>query len=324
MTEFGYFLSCEEHGPAELIEQARMAEQAGFTSLWISDHYHPWNVEQGQSPFIWSVIAVAGDVVAGDHGGDLPDGANPPGCHRAGGGDRRRDAARRVPVRGRQRRGVERAHHRRTVADGGRRTDMLEEAVGVIRALWTGESVHHHGEHYTVEDARIYTLPTAPPPIYVSGFGPKAVDLAARIGDGFVCTKPDADLVTRFRENGGGDKTAQAGFKVCWSRDRETAIDTAFRLWRNAGVPGELSQVLPSPQHFEQAAQLVTRQMTAESTAFGDDPDEHARAFQPFVDAGFDEIFVSQMGAHLPDTNADGFFEFYADKVLPRLRDAVV
>ena len=162
------------------------------------------------------------------------------------------------------------------------RLDMLEEAIEVIRALWTGESVHHHGEHYTVEDARIYTLPSTAPPIYVSGFGPKAVDLAARIGDGFVCTKPDADLVTRFRENGGGDKTAQAGFKVCWSRDRENAIDTAFRLWRNAGVPGELSQVLPSPQHFEQAAQLVTRQMTAESTAFGDDPDEHVRAFAPF------------------------------------------
>jgi hypothetical protein len=85
---------------------------------------------------------------------------------------------------------------------------------------------------------------------------------------------------------------------------------------------GELWQVSSSPQHFEQAAQLVTRQMTAGSTAFGDDPDEHAQAFSPFLDAGFDEIFVSQMGAHLPDTNAEGFFEFYADKVLPRLRAA--
>src|SRR4029078_13714653 len=84
------------------------------------------------------------------------------------------------------------------------RLDMLEEAIEVIRELWTGESVHHHGDHYTVEDARIYTLPTTPPPIYVSAFGPKAVDLAARIGDVFVCTKPDAELVTRFRENGGG------------------------------------------------------------------------------------------------------------------------
>ncbi len=108
---------------------------------------------------------------------------------------------------------------------------------------------------------------------------------------------------------------------MCWSQDREKAIDTAHRLWRNAGVPGELSQVLPSPRHFEQAAELVTRQMTAQSTTVGNDPDEHVQAFKPFVEAGFDEIFVSQMGAHLPDTNAEGFFEFYADKVLPRLRD---
>ena len=52
----GFFLSCEEYGPAELVAQARAAEQAGFHALWISDHYHPWNHEQGQSPFVWSVI----------------------------------------------------------------------------------------------------------------------------------------------------------------------------------------------------------------------------------------------------------------------------
>ncbi len=324
--KIGYFLSSEEARPADLVKQAELAEQAGFDALWISDHYHPWNDQQGQSPFVWSVIGALSQVTS------LPV-TTAVTCptvrtHPAVIAQAAATAAAMLP--GGFQFGVGSGEALNEHITGARwptaevRLDMLEEAIEVIRALWTGESVHHHGEHYTVEDARIYTLPSTLPPIYVSGFGPMAVDLAARIGDGFVCTKPDADLVTRFRENGGGDKTAQAGFKVCWSRDRESAIDTAFRLWPNAGVPGELSQVLPSPQHFEQAAQLVTRQMTAESTAFGDDADEHVQAFAPFVDAGFDEIFVSQMGAHLPDTNAEGFFEFYAERVLPRLRDAVV
>ena len=320
----GYFLSSEEARPADLVKQAQLAEQAGFDALWISDHYHPWNDEQGQSPFVWSVIGALSQVTS------LPvtTAVTCPTVRTHPAVIAQAAATAAVMLPGGFRFGVGSGEALNEHITGARwptadvRLDTLEEAIEVIRALWTSESVHHHGEHYTVEDARIYTLPAIPPPIYMSGFGPKAVDLAARIGDGFVCTKPDADLVTRFRENGGGGKTAQAGFKVCWSRDRENAIDTAFRLWRNAGVPGELSQVLPSPQHFEQASELVTRQMTAESTAFGDDPDEHVRAFAPFVDAGFDEIFVSQMGAHLPATDAEGFFAFYADKVLPRLRDA--
>ena len=319
----GYFLSSEEATPADLVKQAKLAEQAGFDALWISDHYHPWNDQQGESPFVWSVIGALSQVTS------LPvtTAVTCPTVRTHPAVIAQAAATAAVMLTGGFRFGVGSGEALNEHITGARwptadvRLDMLEEAIEVIRALWTGESVHHHGEHYTVEDARIYTLPAEPPPIYVSGFGPKAVDLAARIGDGFVCTKPDADLVARFRENGGGDKTAQAGFKVCWSKDRDRAIDTAFRLWPNAGVPGELAQVLPSPQHFEQAAQLVTREMTAESTAFGDDPGEHAQAFQPFIEAGFDEIYVSQMGAHLPGTDAEGFFGFYADKVLPRLRD---
>jgi G6PDH family F420-dependent oxidoreductase len=322
--KIGYFLSSEEARPEDLVTQAKLAEQAGFDALWISDHYHPWNDQQGQSPFVWSVIGAISQVTS------LPV-TTAVTCptvriHPAVIAQAAATAAAMLP-RGFQL-GVGSGEALNEHITGARwptaevRLDMLEEAIEVIRALWTGESVHHHGGHYTVEDARIYTLPASPPPIYVSGFGPRAVDLAARIGDGFVCTIPSADLVTRFRENGGGAKTAQAGLKVCWSPDREVAVDTAFRLWPNAGVPGELSQILPSPRHFEQAAQLVTRQMIAESTAFGDEVDQHAQAFQPYADAGFDEIFVSQMGAHLPDTNAEGFFEFYSEKVLPRLRDS--
>ena len=259
----GYFLSCEESRPADLVEQARLAEQAGFDALWISDHYHPWNDEQGQSPFVWSVIGALPqvDVASGDHGGDLPDGAHPPGVIAQAA------ATAAVMLPGGFRLGV------------GSGEALNEHITGDRwptrgRCGWTcwrrpsrssarcgpASRSHHHGEHYTVEDARIYTLPDTPPPIYVSGFGPKAVDLAGRIGDGFVCTKPDADLVDpvpgerRRRQAGAGRAQGLLG-----ARTGQSAIDTAYRLWRNAGVPGELSQVLPSPQHFEQAAELVTR-----------------------------------------------------------------
>jgi G6PDH family F420-dependent oxidoreductase len=194
---------------------------------------------------------------------------------------------------------------------------MLEEAVEVIRKLWTGEVVSHEGRHYTVDTARIYTLPETPPDIYMSAFGPKALEVACRIADGFITTKPDAESVATFRGAKGADAPTQAGFKVAWGPTRDEAIDTAYRLWPNAGVPGELSQVLPSPQHFEQASELVTREKFAEKGAFGPDVAEHVEAYKPFVEAGFDDVYVANMGPHYADMIAA-----YESDVLPELRQA--
>jgi G6PDH family F420-dependent oxidoreductase len=195
------------------------------------------------------------------------------------------------------------------------RLEMLEEAVHVMRELWKGGFVNHRGTHYTVDTARIYTRPDAPPPVYVSGFGPKAVDLAARIGDGYVSTMPDGDLVRRFRDNGGGDKPAQAGFKACYADSADEALRIAYETWPNAGVPGELSQVLPSPRHFEQASQLVPADALRESFVLGNDPERHLEMIKKYADAGFDEVYVANAGPHY-----EGLFRLYADQVLPRLR----
>jgi hypothetical protein len=94
-------------------------------------------------------------------------------------------------------------------------------------------------------------------------------------------------------------------------------VKTAHRLWATQGLPGELAQVLPTPAHFEQASQLVTEEMTRESTVCGDDVDEHVEQFGKYAQAGYDEIYVSQMGHEY-----DGFFRFYRDEVLPRVRAA--
>ena len=296
----GYFLSCEEYTPAQLIEQAKAAEEAGFQSLWISDHFHPWNDEQGQSPFVWSIIGALSQVVS------IPVTTavtcpimriHPTITAQAA-------ATSAVLHDGRFVLGVGTGEALNEHINGDRwpfadeRLEMLEEAIEVMRELWKGDFVTHRGRHYQVDQARIYTRPAEPPAVYVSAFGPKAVELAARVGDGYVSTMPDGDLVRKFRELGGGDKPVQGGFKGCWAPTEAEGVREAHRLWPNSGVPGELSQVLPSPRHFEQASQLVTEDMVRDAIVCGPDPAGHAAQLQAFEKAGFDEVYIANMGSH--------------------------
>lgn len=317
----GYFLSCEEYRPADLLEQAVLAERTGFDALWISDHYHPWNDEQGESPFVWSMIGALSQVTS------LPvtTAVTCPTVRIHPAIVAQAAATSAVLLDGKFTLGLGSGEALNEHVTGQRwasidtRLDMLEEAVSVIRELWSGDFVTHHGPHYGVEHARVYTLPSTPPPIYLSGFGAKSAALAGRIADGYMSTTPDPETVEAFRSNGGGGKPMQAGYKVCWGMDDNVAVQTAHRLWANSGLPGELSQILPSPKHFEQASQLVTAEMTKESIAYGGDISRHVEAFRPYADAGFDEVYISQMGGREPATSAEGFFAFYRD-VLPELR----
>jgi G6PDH family F420-dependent oxidoreductase len=318
-VRLGFFLSCEEHGPAELVAQARAAQDAGFEGLWISDHYHPWNHEQGQSPFVWSVIgALAGAGVT------LPvtTAVTCPTIRIHPAVVAQAAATSAVLLDGRFNLGVGsgEALNEHILGSGWPeaevRLEMLEEAIDVMRRLWTGEVVSHRGRHYRVENARIFTRPAEPPPILVSGFGPKAIDLAGRVGDGFVTTSPDADGIERFRE-AAGDKPVQAGAKVCWASSKDEAVETAHRLWPNDQLPGELAQVLPTPEHFEQATELVTEEMVAEVMPCGPDLDEHLETLKEYADAGVDELHVQQVGG-----NHEGFFDAYRRDVLPRFADA--
>jgi G6PDH family F420-dependent oxidoreductase len=321
-VKIGYFLSSEEYSPAQLIAQAKMAEQAGFDALWISDHFHPWNEEQGQGSFVWSVLGAVSEVTS------LPvtTAVTCPTTRIHPAIIAQAAATVQCLMQGRFRLGVGTGEALNEHIIGARwpahheGAEMLAEAVAVIRKLWTGESIDHRGPHYIVEDARIYTLPQAPPPIYISGFGSRSAALAGEIGDGFICTKPDRELLQAFRDHGGAGKPTQAGYKVCWSNDEETAVKTAHRLWANAGLPGELAQILPSPRHFEQASQLVTEDMTRKSAACGNGIERHLASFRPYAEAGYDEIYLAQMGGAEQATRAEGFFEFYGGGVLDRLR----
>ncbi len=313
--KIGYFLSSEEFGPQELVRQARLAEEAGFCGLWISDHFHPWNDEQGESPFVWSVIGALAEATS------LPV-TTAVTCptlriHPAIMAQAAATSAAMMPGRFIFGVGTGEALNEHILGDAWPNADvrlaMLEEAIEIIRELWTGRQVTHEGNHYLVENARIYTLPDELPPIYISGFGPKAIDLAARIGDGFCMVSPDADAVQRFRSGGGGEKTVQAGAKVCWGEDEATCRATAHRVWPNESLPGELPQILPTPAHFEQAVELVTQDMVAEGVPCGPDLDRHAEHLQQYADAGIDEVYVQQIG-----TGHEDFFAAYQRDVLPR------
>ena len=313
--KIGYFLSCEEFGPAELLAQARSAEEAGFHGLWISDHFHPWNDEQGHSAFVWSVIGALSQVTSRM---PITTAVTCPTVriHPAVLAQATATTTAMLPGRFGFGVGSGEALNEQVLGDdwpeADVRLEMLEEAIDVIRRLWTGEVLSHQGKHYRVRHARIYTRPPEPPPILVSGFGPKSVDLAARIGDGYVTTMPDKDLIQRFRANGGAGKPIQAGSKVCYGPDEAEARRTAHRLWPNEVLPGELAQVLSTPEHFEQASSLVTEDMVAESVPCGPDLDRHRQAIQEYADAGVDELYVQQIGG------GDEFFEVYAREVLPR------
>lgn len=316
MTEFGYFLSCEEHTPSELVEQARMAEQAGFTSLWISDHYHPWNGDQGQSPFVWSVIGALSQAVT------LPveTAVTCPIMRMHPAVVAQAAATSAVQLGGRFRLGIGtgEALNEHILGDAWPeapvRLEMLEEAVQVMRRLLTGDQVSHRGKYYTVENARLFTVPDEPVPIDVSAFGPQAAEVAGRIGDGLITMSPDTAAIERFRRSGGGTKPVAAGLKVCWNTDTAEAVRTAHRLWANAHLPGELAQMLPTPRHFEQASELVTPDRVQANLTCGDDVDAHVAAVKKYVDAGFDTVYINQIGK-----NQQGFFDFYRTKVLPQL-----
>jgi G6PDH family F420-dependent oxidoreductase len=214
-VKLGFFLSCEEFGPRELVAQARAAEAAGFHGLWISDHYHPWNHEQGQSPFVWSVIgAIAGAGVRLP----LATAVTCPTVRTHPAAVAQAAATSGVLLEGRFALGVGSGEALNEHVLGTRwpeadvRLEMLEEAVEVIRALWRGETISHHGAHYTVEHAKLFTVPDEPPPVLVSGFGPKSVELAARIGDGYVTTMR-TQSTSRASVGRGSGQVVQAGTK---------------------------------------------------------------------------------------------------------------
>lgn len=317
MPRLGYALSSEEHGPNDLVEYASRAEEVGFDFAMISDHFHPWIGKQGNSPFVWSTlggIARETDTLQVGTGVTCPTIRTHPAiiAHAA--------ATTADMFDGRFELGVGTGENLNEHVHGDRwpehdvRLEMLVEAVAVIRELWTGENVSHHGEHYTVENAKLYTLPEESPPINVAAGGPETAEVAGRIGDGLVATAPKSEIVDRFRSAGeGGNGSTYGQLTICYAETEEEGKEIAHEWWPNTGLPGELGQELPTPTHFEQAVQTLDREEATEHVVCGSDPQAHVEGIEEFADAGYDHVYVHQVGP-----NQEEFFRFYEEEVIPQ------
>lgn len=314
--EIGIALSSEEHGPRALVDIGEVAVAHGFSDLAVTDHYHPWIDEQGHSPFVWSVLGALsgldGDVRLGTAVTCPTMRIHPAVIAQAA-------ATSAVLAGGRFWLGVGSGENLNEHILGDRwppapvRLSMLAESIELIRLLWSGDEESFDGEHYLVEDARIYDLPDTLPPIMVSAFGPAAARVAAAHGDGLVTTAPDADTIATFRDHGGKGKVVSLA-KMCWDPDEAAARATYYRLWPTSGVPGQLSQDLRTPALFEQAIEVVREDDAVGSTPVGPDPDRYVESLRSYAEAGVDVVYLQQVG-----TNQEAALRFVRDEVLPRL-----
>jgi coenzyme F420-dependent glucose-6-phosphate dehydrogenase len=318
MVELGYALSSEEHAPNDLVKRAVAAEETGFSFALISDHFHPWIDRQGHSPFVWSVI---GAIAHATERLRLGTGVTCPimRIHPTIVAQAAATSAAMMPGRFFLGVGTGENLNEHILGEGWPsapvRQAMLEEAIEIIRMLWKGGEHSFDGAYFTVDHARLYTLPDDPPPIYLAASGPQTAELAGRVSDGLITTSPEKKVADAFNKAGGSGKPRYGQLTVCWATDEAAALETAREWWASAAVPGELSQELPLPRHFEQAIQLVRDEDVAKAVICGPDAEKHREGVQKFVDAGFENVYVHQVG---PDQ--EGFFDFYKREVLPKFK----
>jgi coenzyme F420-dependent glucose-6-phosphate dehydrogenase len=317
MLQVGYTLSSEEHAPGDLLLYGRVAEESGFDFLTISDHFHPWISRQGQSPLVWSVL---GGLSVKTERVPIVTAVTCPTIriHPAIVAQAAATTAALLPDRFVLGLGSGENLNEHVVGMGWpppeERLDMLEEAIQLIRTLWTGEVVTEWTDHFTVDRARLYTLPEASPPIAVAASTAAAAKLAGRAGDALISTAPDAEIVNAFREAGGDDGPVYGQLTLCYGPEEEKAKQEALEWWPNTSVPGETGLELAEPQHFEEVAELITADMVAEKVVCGPGTEPILEKIGRFVEAGFDHVFLHQVGPRQEE-----YLAFAKDELLPAI-----
>jgi coenzyme F420-dependent glucose-6-phosphate dehydrogenase len=317
LITLGYALSSEEHKPNKLIAHAQMAERAGFKFLLISDHFHPWVPQQGQSSFVWSVL---GGIAQATQRVSVGTGVTCPimRIHPTLIAQAAATAADMMPGRFFLGLGTGEYLNEHILGDVWPRIElrqeMLAEAVHIIRELWAGKEYSYHGTYFTVRDARIYTLPEKLPPIYLAASGPESAELAAEISDGLISTTSGGEVVNAFKKAGGTDKPRYGMVKVCWAYSAEEARETVKYWWPTSAISGPLHADLPTPKHFEDVVEAMGEPKVPEDTILGPNPNSYLKAIQSLQEDGFDHIYLHQIG---PDQ--EGFLKFFKSELLPLL-----
>jgi coenzyme F420-dependent glucose-6-phosphate dehydrogenase len=318
MVEIGFKLASEVFGPHELISYAKHAEEAGFDFAAISDHYHPWLSQQGNSPFVWSTLGGISQVTENL---GLMTGVTCPTIRQHPALVAQAVATVATLMPGRFILGVGSGENLNEHIYGDHwppapiRIDMLAEAVDVIRTLWQGGMQDYDGCYYHVENAQIYTLPEELPPIYMAADGPIAAATAANNGDGLIVSGGKKEILDMFNEAGGKGKPSYAEVSLSWAETDEKAVDLVYKWWPLVAIKGKLSWEIPTTTHFEGLVENVKKEDIPGSIPCGSNPQVHIDKIKKSIDAGFDRVCIQQIG-----NNQHESIEFYKEEVLPEFR----
>jgi G6PDH family F420-dependent oxidoreductase len=322
MTEFGYTMMCEQSAPDALVGDIRRAEEAGFDFSVISDHFQPWLAEQGHSPYAWSVLGAAAAVTERI---GLMTYVTCPTMRYHPAIVAQKAATMQILSGGRFRLGLGSGENLNEHVIGaswpavGTRHSMLSEALDVITALFDAEdeAVSWHGDFFDLETARLWDLPEQRVPIGVAVSGEASCTLAGSKADLMVAVEPKAELGEMFDAAGGAGKGRVGQIAVSYDEDRDAAIKRAHEQFRWFGFGWKVNADIPNPEGFDAAAQFVTPEQVAEQIPCGPDVEEHVEKIKPFVDAGFTEVALLQIGG-----GEQKKFTGWAEReLLPALRD---
>ncbi|MFI1677904.1 LLM class F420-dependent oxidoreductase [Streptomyces sp. NPDC020607] len=320
MVQIGYTMMTEQAGPRALVDDLVAAERAGFDFSVTSDHYFPWLEEQGHSPYAWSVLGAAAQATSRI---PLMTYVTCPTVRYHPAVVAQKAATMQLLSEGRFRLGLGSGENLNEHIVGAGwpsarvRIEMLEEAVEIIRALFTGDNVNHEGTHFDVANAKLWDVPDELPPIGIAVSGERSCTLAGRHADLVIATEPKAELIESFDKHGGRGKPRVGQLPVCYDTDKDAAIARAhdqFR-WSVGGWP--VNSELPGPSGFSGATQFVTKEDMAKQVPCGDNVDDFVEAVRPFAEAGFTEIALVQVGGD----QQRPFIDWAEKKLLPALRE---
>jgi G6PDH family F420-dependent oxidoreductase len=320
VTQFGYTMMCEQSPPDALVGDVRRAEQAGFDFSVISDHFQPWLDSQGHSGYAWSILGAAAQATERI---GLMTYVTCPILRYHPAIVAQKAATMQILSGNRFRLGLGAGENLNEHIAGkgwpsvGKRHEMLSEAVDVISGLFDGEeSFNFRGHHFDVESARLWDLPEQRVPIGIAVSGPDSCRLAGGKADLMVAVEPKAELGEMFDAAGGTGKPRVGQIALAYDADRDAAIRRAHEQFRWFGLGWKVNADLPNPDSFDSATQFVTPDDVAEQLACGPDVDEHVEKIKPFIDAGFTEIALVQIGAD----QQEQFAAWAERELLPALR----